>query len=78
MEEKEVNIFESHIVPKHELLNDEEKALLLNELNASLNQLPKMNADDPVSKKMGAKKGDVVRITRIMDGETVLYYRVVI
>ncbi|MBI4018916.1 MAG: DNA-directed RNA polymerase subunit H [Candidatus Aenigmarchaeota archaeon] len=78
MEEKEINIFESHIVPKHELLNDEEKALLLNELNASLNQLPRMNADDSVSKKLGAKKGDVVKITRVSEGETTLYYRVVV
>ncbi|HLD83574.1 MAG TPA: DNA-directed RNA polymerase subunit RpoH/Rpb5 C-terminal domain-containing protein [archaeon] len=78
MEEKEINIFESRIVPRHELLNDEEKALLLNELNAGPGQLPKMNADDPVSKKLGAKKGNVVRITRVSEGETVLYYRVVV
>ncbi|MBI4014336.1 MAG: DNA-directed RNA polymerase subunit H [Candidatus Aenigmarchaeota archaeon] len=77
MEEQTFNVFESRIVPKHEIINDEEKAEILLKLNATLANLPHIEQEDPVAKKMGAKKGDVLKITRVFDGEPLYFYRVV-
>jgi len=78
-EQEEINIFQSNLVPKHETLNDEEKAELLKKLNIKLRQLPRMKSDDAALKTLNAKRGDVVRITRRSQiaGEY-FYYRVVI
>ena len=77
MEEQTFNIFESRLVPKHEILNDEEKAELLGKLNATLANLPHIEQEDPVAKRMGAKKGDVLKITRAFADEPLYFYRVV-
>jgi len=78
-EESEVNIFESDTVPKHEILSGEEKAELLERLNVSLAQLPKIKEEDPVVKILGARRGDVIKVTRKSPaaGEY-YYYRVVV
>ena len=77
MKEKDFDIFETKLVPKHELINDEEKASLLKEFNIKITQLPRISIDDPVSKRIEAKKGDVVRIFR-KDTNSTIYYRVVV
>jgi len=72
------DISEHSFVPKHELLTDEEAETLLRRLDVSRQQLPYILANDPIVKKLGAKVGDVIRITR--DSETAgktVYYRVV-
>lgn len=76
--EQKINIFESYLVPKHEILNDEQKAELLSAYKTDLTQLPRISVDDPVSKARGAKRGDVIKITRESKGNTVLYFRVVV
>ena len=63
-----VNITEHSYVPKHILLNDEEKSQLLKRYKIKENQLPKILRTDPVAKYLGLKKGDVVKIIR--DSET--------
>jgi DNA-directed RNA polymerase subunit H (RpoH/RPB5) len=73
--EKEFDIFENELVSRHEILNDEEKASLLDEFKVTLSHLPRINLDDPVSKKLGVKKGDILKITRTGNN---LYYRVVV
>lgn len=77
-EEKEIDIFQSNLVPKHEILGGEEKAEMLKRLNVSLKQLPRIKDDDPVVKILQAKHGDVLKITRksMVAGEY-NYYRVV-
>lgn len=77
-EEKEIDIFQSSLVPKHEILNGEEKAELMRHLNVSPKQLPRIKDEDPVIKLLQGKKGDVVKITRksYVAGEY-HYYRVV-
>lgn len=77
--EAEINIFESGLVPHHEILSGEEKAELLERLNVSLGQLPKIREEDPVVKILDAKKGDILRVTRKspVAGEY-YYYRVVV
>jgi DNA-directed RNA polymerase subunit H len=78
-EEKSVNIFQSSIVPVHELMNAEEKADLLKKFGVSLKQIPRIKDDDAAVKMLGAKRGDVIRIIRRspVAGEY-YYYRVVV
>lgn len=78
-DKKEINIFESSFVPKHELLSDEERKLFLQKMNISLKQLPRMRSTDAAVKAIGGKRGNVVRIARksSVAGEY-FYYRVVV
>lgn len=78
-EDSKIDIFQSGFVPKHQILNGEEKAALLESLNVSTKQLPKIKQDDIVVKTLDAKKGDVLKITRKspVAGEYI-YYRVVV
>ncbi|MDW8044070.1 MAG: DNA-directed RNA polymerase subunit H [Nitrososphaerota archaeon] len=63
---------------KHELLGRDEAEQVLQRYKANRNQLPKILTTDPVVKKMGARPGDIIKITRTSPtaGLTV-YYRVV-
>ena len=63
-----VNITEHSYVPKHILLNDEEKALLLKRYKIKENQLPKILTSDPIARYLGLRRGNVVKIIR--DSET--------
>ncbi len=67
------------LVPKHEILNEEEAKELLEILGVSKEQLPKIRADDPIAREIGAKPGDIVKITRksLTAGESVFYRLVV-
>ncbi|GKT24785.1 putative multi-domain containing protein [Aduncisulcus paluster] len=59
-----VNITHHILVPKHELLSEEEKATLLKHYSVKETQIPRIMKTDPVAKYLGLKVGDVVRITR--------------
>jgi DNA-directed RNA polymerase subunit H len=63
--------------PKHSKLKLEEVKRLLEELNISLSQLPKIKAEDPALPK-DCKIGDVIKIERKEEDKTVTYYRVVV
>jgi DNA-directed RNA polymerase subunit H len=52
------------MVPKHEIVSREEKKELLERFNIEKEQLPIVLVSDAVIKKIGAKPGDVVRISR--------------
>lgn len=58
------NIFEHYLVPKHEILTPEEKEEVLRKYRVKPYQLPLLRTSDPVSKVIGAKPGDLVRIIR--------------
>ncbi|MBI2583698.1 MAG: DNA-directed RNA polymerase subunit H [Candidatus Aenigmarchaeota archaeon] len=76
--QEEINIFTSRLVPKHELLPEDEKIQLLENFGIKSKQLPKIMEEDPAAKALGAKRGDVIRITRNSPtaGEY-YYYRIV-
>ncbi|HJW96939.1 MAG TPA: DNA-directed RNA polymerase subunit H [archaeon] len=78
MIESKTDILKHELVPKHEVLAGAEKKELLEKLDAAERNLPKILDSDPVIKKIGAKPGDVIRITRKSQtsGESV-YYRIV-
>ncbi len=67
------------LIPKHELLTHEEAGEALKKFNANPSQFPYLEVTDPVSKEIGAKPGDFVRITRSSEtaGQSV-YYRYVV
>lgn len=78
-EKKEIDIFASALVPKQEVLSNEERERILEELNVAPRQLPRIRQADAAVKQLGAKKGDIVRIRRNdpVVGEY-FYYRVVV
>lgn len=58
------NIFDHTLVPKHEIMTQEEKQKLLDEYRVHPYQLPRIKASDPAAKAIGARPGDIVRIMR--------------
>ncbi len=73
------SLSEHHLVPKHELLSDEEAQKLLSQFGLDFDKLPQMSQEDPVAQELGAKVGNIIRITRNspVAGETLYYRRVV-
>jgi len=58
------NIFEHVLVPKHEIIAPEEREKVLSVYRIQPYQLPRLKASDPAAKAIGAKPGDIVKITR--------------
>jgi len=58
------DIFEHSLVPVHEIVGDEEKRALVDRYHAEPYQFPWIKAADPIAIILGAKPGDVVRITQ--------------
>ena len=58
------NIFDHKLVPKHEILLKEEADKLLKRYHVEPYQLPRIKASDPAVFLIGAKAGDIVKITR--------------
>jgi DNA-directed RNA polymerase subunit H len=79
MIEEDLNIFESALVPKHEILPEDEKKNILEHFMIKESQLPKIKSTDPAVKALNAQKGDVLKITRKSptSGEY-FYYRLVV
>jgi len=76
---KKFNIFDHVLVPKHEILSEKEEKELLEKLGVTKEQLPKIKKDDPAVKALGAKPGQIIKITRKSHTAGVsIYYRVVV
>jgi DNA-directed RNA polymerase subunit H len=73
------DIFEHQLVPKHEILTQEEKEKILTQYKVQPYQLPQIKASDPAVKAIGAKPGDILRIIRKSPtaGEHIAYRYVV-
>lgn len=72
-------ILKHSLVPKHEIMSDNAVEHLLKQYKVTKAQLPKIKASDPVVQAIGAKKGQVLKITRssITAGKAVTYRIVV-
>ncbi len=76
---REFNPLEHKLVPRHEILNENDIKKVLSEYNIEKEQMPKIKESDPVARAIQAKVGDVVCITR--DSPTAgkaIFYRLVI
>ncbi len=73
------DIFEHGLVPFHEILSEKEKNQLLTQFKVKPFQMPQVKSGDPAVKVIGAKPGDVLKITRksTTAGEHVTYRYVV-
>lgn len=73
------DIFEHDLVPKHEILSEKEREQLLAQYKVQPYQIPQIKANDPAVKVIGAKPGDILKITRRSQtaGEYVAYRYVV-
>ena len=63
-EKPKVDILLHEIVPKHKILTKDETEDLLKKYSIKLLNLPLIFSDDPVVEMVGARYGDVIRITR--------------
>ncbi|MDP4012315.1 MAG: DNA-directed RNA polymerase subunit H [Candidatus Nanoarchaeia archaeon] len=78
MAEKQIKVGEHILVPKHEIISQEEAEKLLQSYNVSRKQLPKISKKDPAIKDVDPKPGDIVKITRNSPTtKTAIFYRVV-
>ncbi|OGI12455.1 DNA-directed RNA polymerase subunit H [Candidatus Micrarchaeota archaeon RBG_16_36_9] len=76
---EEFNILNHELVPEHTILNKEEEKEVLDKFKIGPENLPKIMINDPVVKAIGAKEGDILKITRkSKTAGTSLYYRIVI
>lgn len=74
-----VDKLEHVLVPKHELITENEKKELLKLYRAKETQLPKMLSSDPMARYFGARKGQVFKITRGSESSgNYIYYRIVV
>ena len=73
------DIFEHALVPFHEILTEKEKNQLLAQFKVKPYQMPQIKSGDPAVKAIGAKPGDILRITRksATAGEHITYRYVV-
>jgi DNA-directed RNA polymerase subunit H len=72
-------LFEHNLVPKHEILDDKEKAQILTQYKIQPYQMPQIKSTDPAVKAIGAKPGDMLKIIRksATAGEHIAYRYVV-
>lgn len=76
---KQIDILEHEMVPKHEIITKKEKEVLLKRLNVTEKGLPKIFSDDSAIRNLGAKPGDVIKITRESPtAGQIFYYRIVV
>jgi DNA-directed RNA polymerase subunit H len=66
------------LVPKHEIVKEEEEKEILEKLNCTKEQLPRIKMDDPALRHLNPKKGDIIRIHREDIHTKSIYYRVVV
>ena len=59
-----IDIQDHMLVPKHEIMTEEEISGEFSDVDYDFKDLPKIKSDDPVVKTIGAKPGNVLRITR--------------
>ncbi len=74
-----IDIFAHELVPKHEILSEEEAKEVLKRFRVKPYQLPHIKASDPAVKALGGKPGDIIKITRKSPtAGYALYYRYVV
>lgn len=75
----EFDVTQHILVPHHEIMNEEEIKKLLAKYKIEKEQLPKILSSDACARVLGAKPGQIIKITRKSStaGESITY-RIVI
>jgi len=60
----EFDMMSHNLVPHHIIISEKEKEELLKKYSIEPNQLPKILDTDPISKFIGAKPGQIIKIIR--------------
>jgi len=60
----ELDVRKHVLVPKHEILSEGQAKAVLDQFKVTPHQLPLIKNSDPVAKAIGAKPGDILKITR--------------
>lgn len=79
-EKRTFNVLEHELVPKHEILSKPEAEEVLRAYKAKPYQFPRIGVSDPAARAIGAKVGDIIKITRRRSptaGEAIAYRYVV-
>lgn len=63
-EDLRFNVLNHELVPHHEVLSPEDAAVVFERYQIVKEQLPKLKSSDPAARVVGAKAGQVVKITR--------------
>ncbi len=76
---RKFSLLDHELIPKHEIMVEDELKSVLNKYQIEKEQLPKIKVLDPIALEIGASVGDVVKIMRNSQtaGEAI-YYRLVI
>jgi len=75
----EISVSDHVYVPKHEILSKADGKGILKKYVSKPNQLPHILVSDPIAKELGAKAGDILKITRVSEtAGTAPYYRLVV
>ncbi|OPY30206.1 MAG: DNA-directed RNA polymerase subunit H [Methanocella sp. PtaU1.Bin125] len=79
MTTKKFDVREHMLVPEHTVLSEDEAAEILKKYSITAGQLPKIKTSDVVVKQMGAKPGDILKITRksLTAGKAIAYRLVI-
>ena len=73
-----IDIQDHMLVPKHEIMTEEEISDEFSDVDYDFKDLPKIKSNDPVVNAIGAQPGNVLRITRKSDTAGVFVtYRIV-
>lgn len=64
MSDDKIDVSLSGMVPEHEIISKAEEQKMLAVYGIKKEMLPKLKVTDPQAKRLGAKIGDVVKITR--------------
>ncbi|MBN2109818.1 MAG: DNA-directed RNA polymerase subunit H [Methanosarcinaceae archaeon] len=76
---RKFSLLDHELIPKHEIMSEDELKAILKTYNIGKEQLPKIKIEDPVIQEIGAQAGEVVRITRnSQTAGQAFYYRHVI
>jgi DNA-directed RNA polymerase subunit H len=75
-----IDVSLNRLVPKHEIVPKDEEQKVLASVGVPKQQLSKMLDTDPQAKRLGAKPGQIVKIARVGNFETIpnTYYRLVV
>ncbi len=70
---------EEHLlVPKHEIVPEDQYETLFKKFGSKADKFPQILLDDPAAMEIGAKRGDIIKITRNSHtAGKIAYFRVV-